>query len=181
VLTGTADFSLEKQFCYGEFYLPLWLNAYTVKEAETKDYLNNHTDKIIAVIDVKNAKCYLKNNSKICAMTTAPATEIDDLNYECNCVEAEKGTKYTFSKKYETNINFVFLGYKYIPINNTTTFRGLSIATDPLDKKDLIIYPYKDGTAIPASISNCKYKDYDECKIYYASGKLEYKYTAGNL
>jgi hypothetical protein len=116
-----------------------------VKEAETKEYLKNHTDKIIAVIDVKNAKCYIKNNSKICAMTTAPATTIDDLNYECNCVDADKGTKYSFSKKYETNINFVFLGYKYIPLINTNTFRGLTPLTDPLDKADMIVYPYAAG------------------------------------
>lgn len=74
-------------------------------------------------------------------------TASEDTIYTCNC-EDTSSTTYTFSKRYETNVNFVFLGYKYINLTNEEIFEGESPLSNPLDDKTLIIKPYAEGNGV---------------------------------
>lgn len=61
--------------------------------------------------------------------------------YTCDCSSTVE-TTYTFSKRYETNLNFEFLGYKYIELVDTKSFDGLLSITDPLDENKLTLKPW---------------------------------------
>lgn len=142
VVTTVADFSLYDQFCYGKFYYPLWLNNFSIDETTAHEWIDNDTSGKIAVLDVKNNKCYIKNQADLCDLTNTPTnanTVNEDVTYTCDCKTNPSETEYLFSKKYESNLNFVYMGYKYIELTNDKIFEGETKLSQVLNVDPLTI------------------------------------------
>ena len=68
-ITETASYSNEKQFCYGAFYYPIWNNQFSIDQTAVHAYIDGVTNGLIAVVDVKNNHCYLRNQADRCTLT----------------------------------------------------------------------------------------------------------------